>query len=270
MLKKINLHNLISYTRNKVYNNIAKIGVEKKIIDKISNSKEILKNLGNKTDGNKDIEIVFKSGYKIISPIKNIEAVIETCVNEDYTRNFYQIKPGDVVFDVGANIGSFSIYAAHMGANVVSFEPDPYNLKYITKNIEINNLQNNITLYDAAVTDKIGSTKLSVNDNHACGSIINTEGTTESIEVKTITIDKVVEELNVDKINLFKIDVEGAEYIILPSISTENYKKIKNMIGEFHLFQTTPDLNLKKIKQIIKPHFSVIKHKIPYYFTATK
>ncbi|MBC7767090.1 FkbM family methyltransferase [Arenimonas sp.] len=270
MLKKINLNNLISYSRNKIYNSIASVGLEKKIIDKVANSKEVLEKIGNKADGNKDIEIIFKDGYKIICPIKNIEAVAETCINEDYTGTFYQIKSGDVIFDLGANIGSFSVYAAHKGAQVFAFEPDPYNLKYISKNIEINNLQDKITVYASAVAEKIGTVRLSSNDNHACGSIINAEGTTGSIEVPTTTIDTVISEAGIEKISLFKIDVEGAEYLILPSISTANYAKIEKIIGEFHLFNSTPDLNFKKIKQTLQPYFSKIKHKIPYYFTASK
>jgi FkbM family methyltransferase len=270
MLKKINIYNIKSYFRNKIYNNLANIRLEKKIIEKVVNSKEIIENLGNKNTENKDIKIIFKDDYKIICPIKNLEAVMETCVNEDYTGKFYEIKKGDVIFDLGANVGSFSIYAAKKGAKVVAFEPDPFNIKYISKNIEINNLKERIIVYTDAVTEKIGTINLSISDNHACGSIINTINTTSSIEVKTTTINKVIEELDINKIDLFKIDVEGAEYVILPSISPENYKKIKNIIGEFHLFKTKKELNFKKIKEMLSPHFKKIKHRIPYYFITTK
>lgn len=273
-LKKINVYNLKSYFRNKFYNYLANIGINKRIKNKIKNSKEIilsLKNINTDVNDKEDIEIDFKDGYKIICPKKNIPALIETCINEDYTRKFYNIESGDIVFDIGANVGSFSIFAAKKGAKVIAFEPDPYNLRYIKKNISINNLEDLVIIYPFAVSNIEGVANLSINDNHACGSIFDKTNMEKILEVNTITIDKVVEELKIDKINFLKIDVEGAEYLILKSIPNKIFDIINNIAGEFHLFKSNnKEFNYKSIKRILKPHFYKVENRLPYYFFAYK
>lgn len=268
LTKKVNTYNINSYIKNKIYKEIYKFGLGKKIYNKIINSSDIISILKN-NDTNGDVEISFRDNYKIICPKKNIDVIIETCVNEDYSGSFYKIKKDDLIIDIGANLGSFSMYAANKGANVLSFEPDSYNFNYLLKNIKINNFENKIKAYNVAISDKPGTVKLSINDNHACNSIMDSDQY-NTLDVTSTTIDIIINELKIQKINLIKIDVEGAEYIILPNISKESYKKIEKIIGEYHLFKKETGFNFNLIRKVLKPHFSNIKHKIPYYFTASK
>lgn len=126
------------------------------------------------------------------------------------------LKAGDVFFDVGANIGYYSILASSKIGNtgkVYSFEPDIHNVQILEKNIELNNASN-VKITKKAVSDKTGfvnfkSSALSKGDSAI--SISNSEG---NISIPSITLDDFVAETGVYP-NVIKIDVEGAEIMAL-------------------------------------------------------
>ncbi|MBF0489177.1 MAG: FkbM family methyltransferase [Candidatus Omnitrophica bacterium] len=62
-------------------------------------------------------------------------------------------KEGDVLFDIGANIGLYSIYAAKKGINVIAFEPESQNYALLNKNIYMNQCQNNVMCLNIALSD---------------------------------------------------------------------------------------------------------------------
>lgn len=56
-----------------------------------------------------------------------------------------------VLWDIGANIGLYSIYAGHHGHQVVAFEPSPFNLEFLTRNVNLNGLQEVVTVMPLAI-----------------------------------------------------------------------------------------------------------------------
>ncbi|MBI3945342.1 MAG: FkbM family methyltransferase [Armatimonadetes bacterium] len=64
------------------------------------------------------------------------------------------LREGDVVYDVGANIGQYSLYAAKRGCKVLAFEPEALNYAKLNRNIVLNELGDSITAYCLAVTDR--------------------------------------------------------------------------------------------------------------------
>ncbi|MBF0523111.1 MAG: FkbM family methyltransferase [Candidatus Omnitrophica bacterium] len=63
-------------------------------------------------------------------------------------------NPGDVLFDIGANVGLYSIYAAKKGIDVVSFEPESQNFALLNKNIYLNKCSNKVTCLNVAISDQ--------------------------------------------------------------------------------------------------------------------
>ncbi len=63
-------------------------------------------------------------------------------------------KEGEVFFDIGANIGLYSIYAAKKGVQVIAFEPESHNYALINKNVYLNNCKDNIMCLNIALSDK--------------------------------------------------------------------------------------------------------------------
>lgn len=121
------------------------------------------------------------------------------------------IAPGMVFFDVGANAGFFSLLASTKCDQVYAFEPLPSNLRRVRRNLEINSLRN-VTVIEKAVGDREGSATLYVpeSDNSGLASLNASVGG-KSIEVPLITLDGFVREQGIAKVDVMKIDIEGAE-----------------------------------------------------------
>jgi len=134
-----------------------------------------------------------------------------------------QAKRGDVVVDVGANIGYYTVLLANkVGENgkVYAFEPDKINFEILKKNIEANNLKN-IEIINAAVGSKAGKLKLYKSKNNFGDHklfkptlpSLKKGGKTKiaSEETEVVRIIKLDDYLKNQKINLMKIDTQGWE-----------------------------------------------------------
>lgn len=123
-----------------------------------------------------------------------------------------EIKKGDVVLDIGANIGYFTlIFAKLVGENgkVFAFEPDPGNFSLLEKNVKINNYQN-VTLIQKAVSNKTGKAKLYIWKNTLGPKIYDSPDSHQYIEIESIRLDDYFKNYN-GKIDFIKMDIEGAE-----------------------------------------------------------
>jgi FkbM family methyltransferase len=133
-----------------------------------------------------------------------------------------QLKSGDVVIDVGANIGYYSLLmASKVGptGKVYAFEPDPSNRSILKKNVEANGLSNLIYIYDFAVYSREGESELYLSDenkgDHWLSFDCDKNKPRKKITVKTTTLDLFWKSINCPLVNLIKIDTQGSEpYII--------------------------------------------------------
>lgn len=96
--------------------------------------------------------LYLKNGLEIHNKHSNTLSIFrEIFKNKVYTNTLIQIEQDDVVFDVGANIGVFSLFASMVkGVRIFGFEPHPDNFAFYTKNIEVNN-KSNITGLNCAL-----------------------------------------------------------------------------------------------------------------------
>ena len=140
-----------------------------------------------------------------------------------------EIKEGDVVLDLGANIGAFAKQAAEKGAIVHCYEPEPDNFTLLQLNSP------NTKNYKKAVVGKQnGNIKLFINSKRNKGiHMIRPVNGRENIEVETVSFSNLINEIKPNKI---KIDVEGAEYGFLPF---EFPSFVKKLVMEIH-FQYDP------------------------------
>ena len=116
------------------------------------------------------------------------------------------INPGDTVFDLGANFGMFSAYAASKGCNVYAFEP--FN-SAVTRYLEnLKKVYSNINIISSAIADKEGVSYLSIDKNNYGGSFINDK---EGIMVPTTTIDSFIKKSSIERVDFIKADIEGSE-----------------------------------------------------------
>lgn len=157
-------------------------------------------------------------------------------IREIWEENVYEVKDshfnlGGVVIDIGANIGTFSVYAAHFGATVYAIEPEPHNLEALKYNIEINNMQDKIYACPYAISDYKGT---AIIHDSGGGSSIKDDGAFGA-EVEVMSLDNFFNLYHINEVDVLKIDVEGAELEIILGASKENLQKCKYITMEFDI-----------------------------------
>ena len=144
----------------------------------------------------------------------------------------------DTVFvDVGAHIGFYTVWACRRARRVISVEPNPAALAYLKANIALNECSN-VIVVPKALSDKRGYTKLKIPKTTEEGSIPSALSSIVwdykeafEVEVETDTLDSVLEEVGVDSVDVLKIDVEGAEGLVVRG-AEKTLKKAKAVLIE--------------------------------------
>jgi len=119
------------------------------------------------------------------------------------------LRDGDVVYDVGANAGFFSLFAAKLGCAVYAFEPLPENLANLRKHIALNGA--NVEVWDVALSSSSGVARFTTDAHPAMGRLEDRG----ELEVRTETLDRLVASGQIPPPRAMKIDVEGAEHDVL-------------------------------------------------------
>lgn len=130
------------------------------------------------------------------------------------------VRPNDIVFDVGANLGWYALNAAQVvgsSGKVYAFEPNPAVANWASENCRLNHLSN-VRIEKIALSDKTGRLEFYIGDNF--GSLVKKVALLESRKIKrmsvpVVTIDAYVKRLNIKKIRLIKIDAEGKDFEVL-------------------------------------------------------
>lgn len=156
-----------------------------------------------------------------------------------------------VVLDVGGNIGAFAYNAVDNGAEIVhSFEPEPENIKMF-KSQKLHDVK----LHEYAITNEDGKANFYVNDqlNKGTHTLRKTRGR-ESIEVKTISFEKVLKKVKPD---IIKIDIEGGEYGLDFNLIP---KSVKAIAVELHLNPTGQREKGKKLLDHLRKEFKELSN----------
>jgi FkbM family methyltransferase len=165
-----------------------------------------------------------KYGYKVYCPINKEDFAIMSR-HEDEIIHQFNAKQGDIVVDVGAHIGRYTIIASkRVGANgkVIAIEAHPGNYEMLNRNVKLNGLTN-VTTLNYAVYSKETKIKLFLPGEKSNRTIYNTlissRATDEEkfVEVNANTLDNLLQQARIShaEVNWLKIDVEGAEFEVL-------------------------------------------------------
>ena len=153
-----------------------------------------------------------------------------------YEYGKVMLEKDDIVLDLGANLGTFSVYATSKGCKSYAFEPTNYLVDVIKRHNEMNG--NSISVIDLAVSDKSGETEFYTDINTCGGNTLLSDriNSSEKILVKTISVDEFVISNNLEKVDFIKADIEGAERWMLEG-AQETIKKFapKLALCTYHL-----------------------------------
>ena len=137
-----------------------------------------------------------------------------------------EFKKGSTFFDIGANIGLYSIYAAEVkNSSVYAFEPSFFNLEFLARNIYFNKLVQKINIIPIALNNSIGINDFNLSTTDWGGALStfdksydeNGDEMEPNFKYRTVgfNLDTLVDLLNIKKADYIKIDVDGLEHIIL-------------------------------------------------------
>ena len=133
------------------------------------------------------------------------------------TYNGAQIFPGDTVLDCGANVGTYVRAALRRGAaRVIAIEPVPDNLEALRRNFSAEIAAGKVLVYPKGVWREASTLPMNVYDNAAFHSFVMEERWEAGRAVRTIqlpltTVDALVDELGLERVDVIKMDIEGAE-----------------------------------------------------------
>jgi FkbM family methyltransferase len=175
---------------------------------------------------------LFKS-EKSESRQSGIHDVLREHLFDRQYRNIVDIEEGDVVVDIGFNYGIFSLGALNRGASkIYGFEPNK-NIYNVIKDIYPD--RDKVIIYNYAVSNKNDNLIFYEGHNTLSSSLEdNVNDYKESYEVTCVSFYDFMKENNIEKIDLLKIDCEGAEYEIFETIPDEYFSKINKIHVEFH------------------------------------
>jgi FkbM family methyltransferase len=151
-------------------------------------------------------------------------------------------KNGSVLWDVGANIGLYSIYAAKTrDCKVFAFEPSVFCLEFLSRNIWLNELQSQITIVPNPLSDKTQPNLLTLHSrewgesSNSFGTSLDQDGeeinASFDYSVLGITIDEAISKLNLPAPEHIKIDVDGIEPLILAG-GVQTLKQVESVSVE--------------------------------------
>jgi FkbM family methyltransferase len=156
-------------------------------------------------------------------------------INEVIEGNEYIDLFGDLtVIDLGANIGTFSIWIYEHAKVIHAIEPSKECVELLQQTKDYNNLDR-LFIHNLAISGTGGMREIDDESDPSGGSWKLTNGTHAQHLVPTQTIDQFMAEQDLDYVDVLKIDVEGAEYEIIYSTGFRvAAPKIQKIIGEFH------------------------------------
>lgn len=126
---------------------------------------------------------------------------------------YYELQEGDVVFEVGAYIGYHAMRLSELvgkSGKVIAIEAIPANYEILKKNIELNNLKNVIPI-NVAIWKNSGVISMNLNEyqkNSISEEIVQTK---KKEELPCNTIDNIIDELNLTKVDFIRLQINGAE-----------------------------------------------------------
>jgi FkbM family methyltransferase len=189
-------------------------------------------------------QLHLRSGENIVL-VEHLDVVIFWLV---FVRRHYPVNPSDhAIFDVGANTGIFTIYAARQAplAKIIAIEPFPETCMRLTKHVEANHISDRVTVLNCAVDEESGVKAMdstegipsqyrrvaseataSLNARHrGTAALKNVAG----VSVHAKTLADVLEMTHADDVDLMKMNIHGSEYAVLmnaPSSVLQHFKRI--------------------------------------------
>jgi FkbM family methyltransferase len=171
----------------------------------------------------------------------------ETLIRNSYLSQGQQLRPGDTVIDIGANIGCFSVLASRLvgpTGRVIAVEPEQSTFESLRRNLRLNRCEN-VDARRLAIGGSSGSVDLHVSDTALFSSIYTEVGGVKAeapshptgSNVQTVpmsTLEALMDDADVERCDYLKVDCEGAEHDIIREMDQHTAGRIDQITMEVH------------------------------------
>ncbi len=175
-----------------------------------------------------------RDGSRVRSRIVDGGALLSVHVDRDYEVPGVDWSAAETIVDIGAHVGSFTVWAALRSpkARLLAVEPNPETFELLAGNIRGNGLDDRVCAVKAALgaAEGIGSLELMA---HSLGTRLARTGDGQ-VSVRVQTMPGLLAEAGMERVDVLKIDCEGMEYAVLEAMGPEGLRPIQVLACEYH------------------------------------
>lgn len=198
---------------------------------------------------------------QVIATVDSREGFVDTLVEiwglTEYTVDgFYTPVAGDVVLDVGANVGLFSIWVSRHApdARVTAFEPFTENYEALVRNLA--GWRHRVTPVNMAVGRREGRGQMVLTGDRSLDHRLSTTDIEGAPGVGIVSLAEAIRSTGSDMVDLLKLDVEGAEVEIFEGADAATLRRIRRLAIEYH--DNIRPGTLRRLKEILQPTHRLI------------
>ncbi|MFI5282727.1 MAG: FkbM family methyltransferase [Candidatus Dormibacterales bacterium] len=175
-----------------------------------------------------------RDGSRVRCRIVDGGGLLSVHVDRDYEVPGVEWSKVHTIVDVGAHVGTFTIWAALRAplARCLAVEPNPNSFRLLVENIRDNGLQERVKAVNAAAGPRPGIGHLELVE-HSLGTRLARNGG-GGLSVNVQSIDNLLSENGLQNVDVFKIDCEGMEYEIFKALSAGRLRAINAVMCEYH------------------------------------
>lgn len=192
----------------------------------------------------------------------DVWSVKETYIDRFYIRPEFEPQDGWTVVDIGAGIGEFTIQAGFGMPNsrIIAYEPFPGSFDLLQKNLALNNIHN-VQALCKAIWSQAGGLDLDLSGGEPLMFTSRIPGVSDHqkegvVRTECITLADVLTINKVERVDLLKLDCEGAEYDILLPAAPETLARVERIVMEYH-DDLTPHRHEELVKYLSEQGYQV-------------
>jgi FkbM family methyltransferase len=174
-------------------------------------------------------------GTRLVARVRDVNAPAEVFGRNEYDQAGIDWSAVEYVLDLGGHVGSFTLWAAaRTRARFFAVEPNPFVYELLRGNVRRAGLDDRVTLRQAAVGDAPGRSWFELDKDSAASRLRGNQPDGSGLEVEVITLEQAVAGSGFPRIDVVKMDIEGAEYGVLASADGALLGSVRHWIVECH------------------------------------
>jgi FkbM family methyltransferase len=175
-----------------------------------------------------------RDGSSIRSRIVDGGGLLSVYVDHDYDVPGVDWPAARTIVDIGAHVGSFTVWAARRSprARLVAVEPNPETFQLLTQNIRDNGLQDRVITVNSAIAAAPGIGSLELVEHSLGTRLARGTGTGHRVNVQTLA--ELLADAGLVDVDLLKMDCEGREYEVFEAIGSELLRSVRVLACEYH------------------------------------